>query len=486
MFHHLEWIDLQYNTEVAPEGRYTWHYIWATIFHFFHIDNNQIFLRAYIIHIGQVLISFFAVFFFSKVIIKNTFIKIESFYVNYLAYWSTLIWFTIFATSSIEFYQVWILWYSINYQISLPFVLFITGLTLSLVFENLSLKKKIFYSLLILFFSFLILKIHAMEYLYFLMYLSILALSFIDKIYIVFKKNIYYSIPVSIFSIIVLIEFLSIIKQYSYRLPPILKYMSFEKLPDLFSKISENGQYILLRLNRASSSINELIYLTLSIFILMLIILIYRRYKNVISHINTRMFIFIFITSLFILIPITEFTAGLASLITYPQITHRFYYSSLIFIGIPIVVFYLLSIIGIKKLSIVNITIIAILLGTFIYSKHFSNTHNYYKNIISIQNSFDERNIGFNLSATHIITIENQLKSYELNTSKEDLYFYAREDIAFILQKVYNKRVYLPKHWKGKKLNAKKYIQEYKKDTKHANKILFPTPIDFPPYQSYK
>lgn len=184
MFHHLEWIDMQYDSEVPPEGRHTWHYIWAKIFHFFHIENSQIFLRAYIIHVGQVLISFFAVFFLSKVIIKNIFIKIESFYIDYLAYWSTLIWFTIFATSSVGFHQVWTLWYSVNYQISLPFVLLITGLTLSLFFEKLSLKKKIFYSTLILLFSLVILKIHAMEYLYFLMYLSILPLIFIDKIYI--------------------------------------------------------------------------------------------------------------------------------------------------------------------------------------------------------------------------------------------------------------------------------------------------------------
>ena len=486
MFHHLEWIDSQYNSTVLPEGRYTWHYIWAKIFHFFHIDNTQVFFRAYIIHIVQVLISFFALFFLSRIIIKNLFMRIEPFYVNYLAYWSTLIWFTIFSTSSVGFHQVWILWYSINYQISLPLVLFITGLTLSLIFEKPSFKKKFFYSVFILFFSFLILKIHAMEYLYFLMYLSILALIFIDRIYIIFKKNIYYSIPMSIISIIAVIEFLSLIKQYSYRLPPILKYMSFEKLPDLFSKISEHGEYIILHLNRASSVINELINLTIILFIPMFLILIYRRYKNIPSHINIRMFIFIFITSLFILIPVTEFTAGLASLVTYSKIIHRFYYSSLIFIAMPIIVFYILSTIGIKRLSILNILMLSMLLGTFIYSKHFSSTHNYYKNILSIQNSFDERNIGFNLSTTHIETIQKQLKTYELNTSKEDLYFYAREDIAFILQKVYNKKVYLPKHWKGKKLGAKQYIQVYKKDTKHANKILFPTPLNFPPYESYK
>lgn len=92
--------------------------------------------------------------------------------------------------------------------------------------------------------------------------------------------------------------------------------MSFEKLPDLFSKISENGQYILLHLNRASSSINELMNLTLILFILMAIVLIYRRNIDVIPRINTRMFIFIIITSLFVLIPVTEFTAGLASLVT--------------------------------------------------------------------------------------------------------------------------------------------------------------------------
>ena len=207
MFQHLEWIDLQYGANILPEGRYTWHYFWAKIFYILHIDNTQVFLRAHIIHTSQVLISFFSVFYLAKVVMSNLFFNISSLTMYYLAYWSTLIWFTIFSTSSVGYHQVWTLWYSVNYQITLPLTLLTTGLTLSLIFERLSLKTKLMYSVLIVFFSIVILKIHAMEYLYYLMYLSVIVLSFTNKIYNTFKKHIYYAIPLSMLFILLLILF---------------------------------------------------------------------------------------------------------------------------------------------------------------------------------------------------------------------------------------------------------------------------------------
>ena len=487
VYFHLNKISLEYNVDVIPKGKILWHYLWAKLFYLFNIDNTQIFIRAKIIHITQILITFFSVFFLSNVIIRNLFVNIENIQVKYLAYWSTIIWFTIFATSSVGQHQVWILWYSINYQITLPLVLLITGLTLSIIFESLSFRKNIFYAVYIFTISFFILTIHAAEFLYFLMYLGVLLIVSIDKIFLVFKRYPYYAFFSSIISIIAITVFLDFIKSFSYREPLLLKYMSFEKLPELLYKINSDGAFIISRLNRAFASINELINLSIFLMIIIILIFFYRRYKKYTPLLHLRMFVFIVITSLFILIPVIQFTAGLAGLVTYPQLAHRLYYSSLLFVLVPSASFYVLSLLQKRNLLIVNLTIITLLLGTFIYSKYdIGHNQNYYKNIISIKNSFSERKMGFNLSPQNIMIIGKELKKYENNANSTDLYFYAREDIAFILKKIYNKNVYFPNLRKGKRLDVEKYMLEYKKDKTHKNIILFTVPKGFPDYEPYK
>ena len=230
------------------------------------------------------------------------------------------------------------------------------------------------------------------------------------------------------------------------------------------------------------STFNELIYITLSLYIFMIMLITYRKYNSKSPIMNTPMFVFIFITSSFICIPVNEFTAGFASIITYPSIVHRFYFSSLLFMGIPLIIYYMLMSLGIEKISIINSTIAILIIGTFFYSKNVSNTHNYYKNILSIYTSFDERKVGFNLSNKQILSIKKQLDTY----NNAPLYFYAREDIAFILKQVYHQKVHLVQHWRGKKLGTGQYIQNYHKDIKHKNKVLFPVPEGFPSYESYK
>ncbi len=487
MYFHLNKISLEYNVDSMPKGRMLWHYLWAKFFYLFNIDNTQIFIRARVIHIMQALITFFSVFFLSNVIIRNLFVNIENIQVKYLAYWSTIIWFTIFATSSVGQHQVWILWYSINYQITLPLILLITGLILSIIFESLSFIKNIFYVVCIFAISFFILTIHAAEFLYFLMYLSVLPIVFIDKIFLLFKRHPYYAFFSAVIVVIALKSFIVFIKDFSYREPLLLKYMSFEKLPELLYKINSDGAFIISRLNRAFVGINELIYLSVFLMIIMLLLFFYRRYKKYTPLLYVRIFIFIVIASLFIFIPVLQFTAGLAGLVTYPQLVYRFYYSSLLFVIVPSASFYFLSLLQKRNLLIINLTIIALLLGTFIYSKYDIGHHqNYYKNIISIKNSFNERKVGFNLSPRNIMIIGKELKKYENNANSTDLYFYSREDIAFILKKIYNKNVYLPNIRKGRRLDVKKYIVEYERDKRHKNIILFTVPKGFPDYEPYK
>lgn len=482
VYTHLQWIDIQNNAVSVPKVRYVWHYVWANIFQFLHIETTQIFLRAYVIHFTQVLTIFLILFYFSRVIIRNLFIQLTPIESNYLAYWATMIWFTIFATYSVNQHQVWILWYSVNYQISLPLTLLITGLSVSLALEHLSLKIKIIYILLILLFSYVILRIHPMEYIYFVMYIGVLFLIFMDKFIRLWRRKIFYSIPLTLLFLFFLTQLISLIKSSSYQKLSILNYLSVEKLPELLSKIHTEGKLLVSHLNRASVSINELICLSLFLIVVMCILILYRHYKEYPSYINIRIAIFLLITSFFVLIPLLEFAGGLASIMTYTAVVHRFYYSSLLFLVVPSFIFYILTLMKVKNLLQINLAIVLVLLGVFFYSKYISTTHNYYKNSISIKNAFNKEKMKFNLSNKQIEVIGEEIQYYEsLNNTHEKIMYYARDDIAFVIKFIYRKPVLYNRR------GSKNYINSYHRHKKEKYfPVLFKTPKGFPNYVRYK
>ena len=485
VFFHLEKIEQLYNTQALPaQGRtFFWHYLWSQLFYFFNIDNTQIFLRAKIIHISQIIISFLSLFYLSKVLIRNVFIKIEPIYINYLAYWATLIWFMMFSTVSEGQHHVWILWYSVNYQITLPLMLVITGLSITLIFESLSIKKISLHMILICIGLLFILKIHAAEFLYYLLYISVILIVFLDKIILFYKQHTYYALLSSGAMIVSLMILIPIVKKIPHQEPLILKYLSFDQFPMLLQKIQTEGGMVLSHFNKASTTMNALIYLSIIFMLFILFVFLYRVYKQKEEHLNKKMFFFLLLTSLFIFIPIIQFTAGLASVLTYQRLVYRFYFSSMLFMVIPIFVFYFLSLIHKKKLIIVNLFIVSILCATFIYSKYTTyDNHNYYKNVISIKNSFSKEKISFNLSQDEIELVRKRLRHYEsMNKSEKEEYYYARDDIAVVVKFIYRKDA----------LYSRRGNMDYNKSyDKHNNEkyypILFETPKNFPAYQRFK
>lgn len=480
VYTHLEWMYNQDITTPLDSARVAWHYSWENIFSLFHISKSQILLKAYIIHYTQVIAIFFAIFYTSKVVIRNIFIDILTIEINILAYWATLIWFSIFSTFSGYYHQVWILWYSVNYQITLPLALLTMALSISFILENKTKTVKFLQLLLIAFFSYVILKIHAMEYIYYLLYMSVLMLVYIDMIFKICKRYIYYAIPLFIGLLIVASQFIVYLKTSSYRVPPIFNYLSFDKMPELIKEIEARGSMLYFHYDRYGSSINELMVLVLALLAILLITILYRYIRGYRSIVHTRMVIFLLITSLFIAIPLTKVTGGIASLLTYTTVVHRFYYSSLLFLILPVFVFYIYTILKIRKIYLLHIVIATTLIATFYYSKHVSSWHNYYKNIISIKNSFSQDKVGFNLSKKEINTIGEKLKYYEsIHKHKKPNYYYARGDIAMVLKFIYGKNV----HYRKTFYYEKSYREH--KDKKYYP-ILFEVPKEFPTFQFYK
>ncbi|MDQ7085336.1 MAG: hypothetical protein Q9M36_10610 [Sulfurovum sp.] len=481
IYTHLQWIDEQSFSTDAPSTRYMWHYIWSNIFDFLYITNQDILLRAYIIHYTQFILTFIIIFYVSRTFIQNLFTPISTTLLNDVALWSSLVWFTLLSTYSVNHHEIWIVWYSVNYQISLVFTLFILAMSISLIFETLSLSKKIFYILMILGFSYIIIRIHAMEYIYYMMYLGVLLLIHIDIILKWFKTHIYIAFAMLILSSISIWQLAPYLQHYIYAKSKLLSYLSWDRLPLLLDEIEKHGDTILSHYNKASTTLNTFIYLSLFLILVFGFILLYKSYKKSLLHINIRLVLFIFMSSLFILIPLFQYSAGLAGLLTYDTVSHRFYFSSLLFLIVPSFVLYIMFSFKTSKLYIFHTSMIVIFMTTLLYSKHLSANSNYYKNIRSFTHMFIQDKRAFNLNSAQIVAIGAQLNAYQTqHTQSKALYYYARDDIAFVIKFIYRKPVLYQR--RGSKDYQKSFQQH---SDKNAHAILFEIPKAFPPYQRY-
>ncbi len=479
MWEHLIAID-EFRLANIPLERSIWHSFWRKAFVFFSIDPSQIFLRAKIIHTTQILFSFFAIYLFSKVIIRHIFTHIDLFSLRYMAYWSTLIWFTIFATFSMHYHLVWMLWYSIGYQITLPLFWYILALTIILLFEPLSWKLKAFYIAQVLLISLLILRMHSMEYLYYLMYILVLSLLFWRKIITFIKQYYIIVIPVAVL-------LLYFTKQYQPEHSQLYDYLRHFQFVELYRTIVTQGQILVAGANRSETVINELMKVTLLLGLAMLLLLQLRRKQKNSPKVDQKIFLFLFATSLFVLIPLTTLTGGLAAVATRMNVVHRLYFSASLFLLLPVTLYYFIHL-TLKKYHLLslNLAIAAVLLSTLLYSKYFSSTHNYAKNIHSIVQSFDQKTLGFNLSDKEIEILGKELKQYKEDFDDDKLIvYYARPDIAVILLLVYREKVF----WWGRRkyVSLKDFKEELRrKDQSNFHTVIFETPKDFPEYIPFK
>lgn len=480
IYAHLIAIDEMYHgadktTTGIQHGRLLWHELWANIFSFLHIDSSKLFLRAKIIFVFQTFFNLFAIYYFSQVILRNLFVHDDNAIFKYIALWSSLIFFTLFATTSGPYHLIWTFWYSVNYQITLGLFWYITALTIVLFIEDVSMKKRIFFTLQIIIISLFILRIHSMEFMYYMMYVSVLALVYMDKTLYLLKKYYYLVIPL----LALLIYGIKHLQEESSK---IFAYLDIDKMPQLYDAIIQSGSHVTRHLNRSSASINELMHVIALVAFFVLIHILWRAYSHK-TVINTRIFIFVMLTSLFLLIPLYEFSSGLFSIVTRQDVIHRLYYSSSIFALLPVSLYYIFQQFRIK-IQYIHLALPLILLGTAVYSKHSHNaSHNYYKNIRSIGQSFDKDTYAFHLKQKEIDFIGAKLNLYEKkNLSLKKNRYYARADIAFVIKYIYQKEVY----WEGRRANPdyqKHYLED--EDNISYNKVLFETAKMFPKYRPY-
>ena len=483
IFTHLQWIDAQTYAQSVPGERYFWHYLWAHIFSWLHIGTSEVFLRAHIIHYVQTAAAFLMLFYSSRVVYRELFPDTHTDSLNFMAYWATLLWFTLFANYSMHHHMVWISWYSVTYQITLPMTLLTLALLLPLFTRKMAWYRQAVHLALIGLLSYLIIRMHAMEYIYFLLYAGVLLLVYMDKIFGFARRHLALA---SLLLLSVLTGFwwlAGILRTSSYRMPELFSYLSLEKIPELYSVILAKGALFTSHFSKASEIMNALVYLSLFAVAFMLSVALYRHFKQYDTpRINLRILIFLAITSLFVFIPLTNVTSGFAIMLTYTDITYRFYYSTLLFLALPASVFYLYWLWGHKQLLLPNVTMAFLIAATLFYSYHFSSKHNYYKNVYSLLQMFDEKQMRFNLSEKEIASIGKLLQKYEqTNTSGKPNCYYARGDIAFVIKFIYQKETDYDRR------GHLDYLQRYKHHNNPAcHPVLFQAPKGFPPYVPYR
>jgi hypothetical protein len=470
MWYHLSRVEYFYSHDFSLfeiKNKALWHYIWGSIFKAF--DVEDVLFRAKVIHVVQTLISFFVMYFTSKVIIKHLFKDIEHVMLKFLSLWSVIIWFTIYATYSVAYHQVWIMWYSINYQITLIMFWYITALTIMVAEQKHTKAKRIFYLSQILFFSIVILWMHAIEFIYYLMYLFLILFLY-SRQFIDFCKR--YIVQVSIFLLTIsycLYYFLT--HKFIYREPKLFGYLS--NLDDLFENIIQVGKLQVQSYSRSFASLNELIYLSLALISIMLItVFINKRLK-----VNIKLFLFLFISSFFVLIPISNLASGIASMLVNETYVNRFYYSSSIFMVLPVFVYYIMSLQNLKDMILkVNMAILSILILVLLYSKIFSDSSNYYKNVLSLINSLSNEKVGVNYSTNYVNIIKKQLGKYKQQNMDSKVFYYARGDISYIIKYILKEdNIFIER----RKLKSKIEFLIYCK--KNGFKpIVFKTPDNFP------
>jgi len=483
------WIDDFYldPDKVPNTGKLYWIYAWAHFFRWLGIGTEEIFERVYIIHRTQIIFIFFSLFYLSYTLAEKLFRQaLTKIHALYLAYTSTLLWFLFFATASVGEHHVWIQWYSINYQITLPMVLLALALTIRILFDPLDTKKRLLYFFLTLLLLFLVGIVHTMELIYYLLYLITLLLLFYRPVFAIIRRHPLLSLTIFIlFSASMYYLVFYVVPTFTHQKVTLIHYLVNHDFTGLKAKIIHDGHMLLSKFNRSWASVHLLFPTSLLLWALMLLSQPFAHRLNLPSF-DRRFWFFLVITSLFAYIPLNLYTAGVASTLTYLLVAYRFYFSSLIFLALPFTTYYFLYPFFKRKPGYWVVVVFFLEVAIcFTLSKVTDRYHhNFAKNVASFFQLFDERASGYQLSAKQRAQIGQILLRYGPKKTLADTKIFTREDIAFVIRHVYGYRnVYLPGHWNGRHIDVNGYLDAYQ--NYKGKKILIPVPPGFPEYTPY-
>lgn len=428
---HIKSYVLDPNATVA--NRAVWLKTWAFIFRRLGVDD--IFSYAVIIHRVQFVLDCIIVYFASKQIFAalikfddKELILIRNQWLSSLALSSVFVWLTIIGTYSF-FQQAWIMWYSVNYQITLPMLFLSLGLTVNAITvlqsKVLAMSKVMGAFVLVLGIYFL----HAGELAYLCLYFLIGTSCFVGK----FKFNWKYFVGGATVLGLVLYFLIQI---YTDHVPALITLLKNGEYSKILNDIQAKGKWNAIDGgNRYSANWNELYMFSVFAFISVAIYAWISPLKM-----NARVLCFIGLSLCFCFIPTFQYSAGLASLISYDGIVNRYYFASLIFLITPLLVYLCAKNFKITSHPIAVLGMVFLcLLFVLLYSKKINHEGVYFKNVQSIRNSIKTTKIDIGVSDEFIARVGAKVKASE-NQFQAGSYIYCGSfESLYIARYIYRK-----------------------------------------------
>jgi len=336
---HLGMIDAPHlaNPDAFPTSRILWHHFWHKILSALEIDD--IFDRALFIHRAQllatsVLITLAAYLTLRSVLHKLAIPKIDILLSAVLA---TVAWFLMSGTASTArdggpeafFVQSWSVWYSLNYQISLPFYFAGTACILYAKTAAITPSRQILAAVTGGAFITVCTLAHAAETAYFFVCIVLLGFIFIRGKFSI--RILAILLPALIFA-----AWASL--QQSYVKPELVglafsgDWTSIWKKLDYFGSILVNG-----KVNRMDTGWTALHSLSLILLIAIALASKFREAGDIsVSGIDRRALVFVIATSLMPLALFFSLSAGLFAMMTHLYIAWRFSLASFLFVGLSL------------------------------------------------------------------------------------------------------------------------------------------------------
>ncbi len=427
---HINAYVLEPTAEVT--GRAYWLKMWAHVFRFLHIDN--IFTYAIIIHRVQFVLNCVAIYIAAKQIFSALLVfdeqeAVKNQWLSSLAFSSVIVWLTIIGTFSF-FQQAWIMWYSVNYQITIAMLFLALGLSVNAIIVMQSTQLAITKALIAFVLMLGIYFFHAGELVYLLIYIFIGILCFGSQIKINWKYALF---GAGFFGIVLYL----LIQMYSDHIPALITMIKNGEYTQILAAIQVKGKWNAVDGgNRFLANWNELY--RLSVFAFIPIGIFAWLYP---LQINKRVLCFIGSSLVFCFIPTFQYSAGLASIISYDGIVNRYYFASFIFLIIPLSSYFIIVNYKLIRYPIAVICLVFIaMLMTLFYSKQINNEGVYFKNVQSIVKSIKAKKIDAGVSDAFIVSTGLQIDAAETKFAINSFNYCGSFESLFIARYVYGKK----------------------------------------------
>jgi hypothetical protein len=433
IWQHIDHINAYvFDPNANVTSRAIWLKMWAHVFRFLNI--HDIFTYAIIIHRVQFLLSCAAVYFAAKQIFAALLVSDEDEgekkkWISSLALSSMGVWLTIIGTFSF-FQQAWIMWYSVNYQITLPMLFLALGLSVNALTVAQSTKLVVSKALGAFALVLGIYLFHAGELAYLVIYILIGIACFGAK----FKLNWKYALVGLVCLSMVLYV---LIRMYTDHIPALITLLVNGEYSKIMTEIQAKGKWNAIDGgNRYSANWNELYRFSVFAFFPIAVLSWFKPLQ-----VNQRVLCFVGLSLVFCFIPTFQYSAGLASLISYDGIVNRYYYASMIFLILPLLAYFI--VINFKTINhpigLLGV-VFFVMLSVLMYSKKINNEGVYFKNIQSITRSVKTMKIDIGVSDGFVSDIGNRVKEAEIKFQEVDFIYCGSFESLYIARYVYRKK----------------------------------------------